>query len=483
MPASAPHVRSGKLKALATSTAQRLPAFADVPTAEEAGLAGYQVTTWYGIFAPAGTPGAIVNRLHADTVKAMQTPETLARMQELQVRLERLPYVKKVVSLADYVKRVNRELNGGEPAAAVVPAGSEAIAQELFVFGLSDEGRRELGRIVASDLSRAQMSVKLASMSSDLVFEQINAAEGLAAAAFAGTSIRPTVTGSGRLFATLDHYLVVSQISSFATAFVTVFGVIFIVFRSARFGFLGIIANALPVCAVLGLMGWPGISLNVATIMLASVERFCTMVARKVSTSYATKPAHASSRARQLVSMMISICLRLIEARRGAFAGLHAGRRVEHDPGHEHALREVDPHVRHGRPRGHVPVDQPDVVAGDVGTHLGELGAPPEQRRAVVAGEQAVDATGDRQLERLEQRVRNRPGAGPGGCRLGAECAKGGRHAAAGLPSSRRGCGTAAITASSTSSAERSSASAWYVSTRRWRNASLTSERRSPGIT
>jgi predicted RND superfamily exporter protein len=108
-------------------------------------------------------------------------------------------------------------------------------------------------------------------MSSDLVFEQINRAEEEAAAVFAGSGITPTVTGSGRIFATLDHYLVVSQLSSFATAFITVFAVIFLVFRSARFGVLAIIANALPVCAVLGLMGWLGISLNVATVMVASV--------------------------------------------------------------------------------------------------------------------------------------------------------------------------------------------------------------------
>src|SRR5262245_28089877 len=81
MPASAPHVRSGKLRALATSTAARLPAFADVPTAEEAGLHGYQVTTWYGVFAPAGTPPAIVNRLHADLVKAMQTPDVKTKLE------------------------------------------------------------------------------------------------------------------------------------------------------------------------------------------------------------------------------------------------------------------------------------------------------------------------------------------------------------------------------------------------------------------
>ena len=202
---------------------------------------------------------------------SMKSPDALRRMEELRGRLERLPYVKKVVSLADYVKRVNRELNGGDESAAVLPASADAIAQELFVFGLSDEGRRELERVAASDYSRAQVSVKLASMSSDLVFEQINLAEIEAAAAFAGSGITPTVTGSGRIFAALDHYIVVSQLSSFGTAFITVFAVIFVVFRSARFGVLAIVANALPVAAVLGLMGWLGISLNVATVMVASV--------------------------------------------------------------------------------------------------------------------------------------------------------------------------------------------------------------------
>jgi predicted RND superfamily exporter protein len=202
---------------------------------------------------------------------SLKTPDALRRMEELRVRLQALPFVRKVVSVADYVKRVNRELNGGSDAHAVVPASGEAIAQELFVFGLSDQGRRELERVVASDYSRAQVSVKLASMSSDLVFEQINLAEQAAQQAFAGSGITATATGSGRMFAALDHYIVVSQLSSFATAFLTVFGVIFVVFRSARYGLLAIAANALPVAAVLGVMGWLGISLNVATVMVASV--------------------------------------------------------------------------------------------------------------------------------------------------------------------------------------------------------------------
>ncbi len=202
---------------------------------------------------------------------SVSEPDALRRIEALSAELARLPYVRKVTSVADYVKRVNQQLSGGAAAAHRLPATREAIAQELFVFGLSEEGRTELSRMVASDYSRAHIAVKLASMSSDLVFEQIQQAETLAAAAFAGSPIRPTVTGSGRLFSTLDHYLVMSQLSSFATAFVTVFAVIFLVFRSARFGLLGIAANVFPVIAVLGIMGWLGISLNVATVMVASV--------------------------------------------------------------------------------------------------------------------------------------------------------------------------------------------------------------------
>jgi predicted RND superfamily exporter protein len=200
---------------------------------------------------------------------SLKQPDALQRMDRLQNDLRTLPFVKKVSSLADYVKRVNREI--GIDGRAVIPDDPAVVAQELFVFGLSDEGRMELARVAASDYSKAQITINLASMSSDLVFRQVEEAERMAARAFDGSLIRATVTGSGRLFATLDHYLVTSQISSFTTAFLTVFAVIFIVFRSWRFGVLAIVPNLFPVLAVFGVMGWLDISLNIATVMLASV--------------------------------------------------------------------------------------------------------------------------------------------------------------------------------------------------------------------
>jgi tripartite-type tricarboxylate transporter receptor subunit TctC len=85
MPASAPYVRAGRLKPLAVSSPKRLPEYPDLPTVEEAGVPGYRISTWYGMFAPAGTPPEIVNRVHAETLKAMQSPEVRAKLVEIGV--------------------------------------------------------------------------------------------------------------------------------------------------------------------------------------------------------------------------------------------------------------------------------------------------------------------------------------------------------------------------------------------------------------
>jgi predicted RND superfamily exporter protein len=202
---------------------------------------------------------------------SLVTPDALRRTDLLQEELRKAPHVRKVTSLADYVKRIHKELNDGDDAFAVIPTDGNTIAQELLVFTLGGEGRHELERIAASDYSRAQISIKLQSMSSDLVLQQVERADQRAKEIFAGTGISVLTTGSGRLFSTLDHYLVESQLTSFGTAFLTVFAVIFMVFRSFRFGLLSIVPNTLPVVAVLGVMGYLGISMNIATVMVASV--------------------------------------------------------------------------------------------------------------------------------------------------------------------------------------------------------------------
>ena len=70
-----PSVKSGRLRALAVTTTSRSGALPDVPTMAEAGLPGFQMQSWFGLLAPAGTPRPIISRLNAETIKALNTPE------------------------------------------------------------------------------------------------------------------------------------------------------------------------------------------------------------------------------------------------------------------------------------------------------------------------------------------------------------------------------------------------------------------------
>ena len=76
-----PHVRSGKLKALGVSSAKRVAALPDVPTIAEAGVPGFEVSNWWGILAPAGTPQPALDRLYKEITAILDSPETRKRFE------------------------------------------------------------------------------------------------------------------------------------------------------------------------------------------------------------------------------------------------------------------------------------------------------------------------------------------------------------------------------------------------------------------
>ena len=78
-----PHIKSGKLRALAVTTAKRSSALPEVPTLDEAGLKGFNIGTWFGVLAPAATPKDVLARLNSEMVKAIQSPEFHKRMEEI----------------------------------------------------------------------------------------------------------------------------------------------------------------------------------------------------------------------------------------------------------------------------------------------------------------------------------------------------------------------------------------------------------------
>lgn len=78
-----PHIASGKLRALAVTTARRSQALPDVPTVAEAGIRGYEVSPWFSVFVPARTPKPVVARLHAEITGALRSPDVRERFASL----------------------------------------------------------------------------------------------------------------------------------------------------------------------------------------------------------------------------------------------------------------------------------------------------------------------------------------------------------------------------------------------------------------
>ena len=201
----------------------------------------------------------------------LQDPEILKKVDALSEEIQQMPGVKKIISLTNYVKSVNRALNANNPEAYTVPYSRELIAQEILLFSFSSSGTEELERVVNMDYSKGRIAIKIKYASSQETRGLISQVEEKAMQAFSGTEVKVSLTGGSHLFSMLDKYIVESQIKTFSLAFILVIGILFVVFRSFRYGLLCILPNILPITMIIGIMGWCSINLNVGTVMIASV--------------------------------------------------------------------------------------------------------------------------------------------------------------------------------------------------------------------
>jgi tripartite-type tricarboxylate transporter receptor subunit TctC len=94
-------VRAGKVKGLAVTTAKRTPLAPDLPTIAESGLPGFDISTWFGIFVPAGTPREVVDRLHAEFTRALAAPDVREKILNLGAE----PVGNRPEEFAAYIKR------------------------------------------------------------------------------------------------------------------------------------------------------------------------------------------------------------------------------------------------------------------------------------------------------------------------------------------------------------------------------------------
>ena len=86
-----PHVKSGRLRALAVTSAKRSSSVSDLPTMIEAGLKNFESVTWYGVLARAGTPAALVERIHSDILAVVKTPEVTQTLTSQGVDIVGMP--------------------------------------------------------------------------------------------------------------------------------------------------------------------------------------------------------------------------------------------------------------------------------------------------------------------------------------------------------------------------------------------------------
>ena len=106
-----PHIREGRLLALGVSTAKRLSAMPEMPTVAEAGLPGFDSTLWYGVWAPAGTPDAVVDKIAKDIARALAAPdvrERLAKLSAETMSMTPAEFARFVRSEAESVARIVR---------------------------------------------------------------------------------------------------------------------------------------------------------------------------------------------------------------------------------------------------------------------------------------------------------------------------------------------------------------------------------------
>jgi hypothetical protein len=196
---------------------------------------------------------------------AMARLDALRRLAALQEFVDRIPGVNRTTSLVDYVKLLNRVFHDDDPAYFGLPATDAAVEQYLLVLDPATiEG------VVSPDFSRAAILVRSSLESSAAMSEALDRIARFARDSFpSGFTIHET--GTVVLLNQTADALSAGQVQSVIVAMVVVFLVLSLQFLSLRFGLVAMVPNLVPIIIFFGMLGWTGISLSLATSMIASI--------------------------------------------------------------------------------------------------------------------------------------------------------------------------------------------------------------------
>jgi len=204
----------------------------------------------------------VVDTGHDDGIK---NPAVLRRIAGLQDHLAATGRVDKTVSVADYVRKMHREMHGGDPAFETIPETSDQVAQYLLML----EGR-ELEKFVDFKAAAANIVVRHHLTGSGDLSALLRDIERHVARDFPPTVI-VRATGEEVLFNNASDYMAINELTSFSSTFVIIGVIHALLFMSLKAGILSLIPNVVPILMLYGFMGLVGIPLNTSTAMIATV--------------------------------------------------------------------------------------------------------------------------------------------------------------------------------------------------------------------
>lgn len=198
----------------------------------------------------------------------VKDPSFLKKISHLEKLFEGMPGFEGPMSLSDVVKQLNRVLTDNDEASYKIPDTKEAVAQELLLYEMDENN--DLGYFTDSDFTEIRFTVKVPMVSGKSIKALMERADEAVFSVFQG-SVDVIYGGYIPLYVKLLEYITDSQIQSFLIAFLFIFAVMGILFRSLRVIIIGILPNIVPIFITLGVMGFTGINLDIATVTIAVI--------------------------------------------------------------------------------------------------------------------------------------------------------------------------------------------------------------------
>jgi predicted RND superfamily exporter protein len=203
--------------------------------------------------------------LTGSTRDSLKDPVTLAQVKALQTWLEQQPEIDRSLSMVDVLEEMNRAFNGGDVGPNALPAERKLVEQLLLIYDGKD-----IYELVNREFQRGRITLNLnvhGANEISQVIERIRAH--VAEQPVKGVAVE--LAGFGRLFSDQEDRIVDGQVKSFGAAFLQIFLLLALLFRSLRGALICMVPNLAPLFFIFVVMGATGISLDVATVLIASI--------------------------------------------------------------------------------------------------------------------------------------------------------------------------------------------------------------------